>query len=211
MEDSYVPVLDNDLFEIYIPNEDSATVLDGGGSAALLVTNITGQPSRGGECRISLDMTQVVYSPPRATTEGGEYDVGYVDECGYEACLMVQDNGEPSECGVAVVTINVQNVEEEVEGDDAAVEDGPAMPASTKAFQLPEVSYEGDVLDKDAVVAIHGDTAVLGEHHVESFSGVVLVYVRDATSGGRNQQARLTLPDKTRTSVGVWAYTKIPS
>ena len=200
MEDVYVSVLDN----------DSYVVVGGGPSASLVVTNITRQPARGGECLISLDMTQVVYSPPPVELLGGG---GLVDECGYEACMLVQGyNDGPYECGVAVVKIRIQDMEEEeemvaVEGDgdddDDDVEDEANMPSSTKAMRLPDVSDEGDVLNKDAVVAIHGDTAIVGAHHIDGYAGVVLVYERgdvaqSGEGGAWDQRARLTLPDDER-------------
>jgi hypothetical protein len=118
MEEINIPVLDN----------DSYIQIGGGPLASLVITNITSQPILGGECLISLDMTEVVYIPPRTTADGGNdiepYDGAHY-ECCYEACMVTGGNDgsrmSSSECGVACVTIGIVDYEVgSIGGDDGA-------------------------------------------------------------------------------------------
>jgi hypothetical protein len=121
MEEVYIPVLDNDSY-IHV---------GGGPLSSLVIANITSQPNLGGECVISLDMTMVLYIPPRTAADGGsdiEPYVGASYECCYEACLAMSGGNDisgtssSSECGVACVTIGIVDDEEggDMGGDDGA-------------------------------------------------------------------------------------------
>ncbi|KAL7538515.1 hypothetical protein ACHAXR_009642 [Thalassiosira sp. AJA248-18] len=171
-EEAYISVLENDTTN----------------SIDLVVNAITNQANNG-KCVISIDLQQVVFTL-------NDDDMNFVgsDECTYEACTDVT-NEEDRECDTAVVTIIVEE-EEEKEGEETATPTegvNSDMVISSASLQL--VPDDKDVIiENDAIVAIHGNTAIVGAANYDNIKGIVLVFVRDDSNDWK-QQATLTAPD----------------
>lgn len=183
----YIDVLTNDVASTQYAN--------------LLVNDIL-TPATYGECAISLDLTQVIYTPE----EGSDFVGG--DGCEYEVC----DAEDSTMCAAAFVKITIANddkVDEETaidllslneEGDEGGGAEVP-MSLSEAIFPLQQLvsDEETDSVDKDAIVAIYGNTAVVGaankDFENDNFHGVVLVFGRDSGTGEWIREARLAHPD----------------
>jgi len=181
---------DDAAFIDVLENDESSS-----SSLLLVVRSITAQATNG-ECVISIDLQQVVYTPTNMDYSGS-------DKCTYEACIVDEDNEWSDECGTAVVRIEI---EEEEETSDISSTTGNIADTNTTSDLIIESTQklvsDVDTINADATVAIHGDTAIVGDSSHDNYKGVVLVFARDdGTSNGDEggsswtQQAKLVSPD----------------
>jgi len=184
-------------------NDDTATIISGiddvafidvlendvtsNSPKAIVVKSITAQAAHG-ECVISMNLKEIVYTPPNI----GEY-IGS-DECTYEACIVDEsDEWGNADCDTAVARIEI--IEDEV----------PLVPQTTTS--MSDVVIPGSeklvsdihIINTDAVVAIDGNTAIVGDSSFDTYKGTVLVFARvnDPDTGklAWMQRAKLSPPD----------------
>ena len=177
----YIPVLENDTPG---PNADEIIITD--------IKPSTLGPNHG-ECMISMEFTDVVYTLTDPNFVGK-------DVCVYEACTKVK---EDMECGTAEVTIKIEPSE-----DAPAPEMDPekVLPANTIVTESVQLDLKDVMNSKDAVVDMWGDTIVVGTSYDDSWKGAVLVFVKDKDSGEYVQQAKLVAPDMYADYLGYFGW-----
>jgi len=196
----YMSVLDN----------DSAGTIDKGGDA-LGVRSIVkddGSMEMHGSCGLSIDLKQVVYVLDEEDYVGSDW-------CSYEACRMVgdEDDGEgkkeedagrdEEECKTAVVKITMTKEDDATTITTTVEDDLSATTAASDATGgvalLPVQQLQSndlpDLIVRDAVVAVHGDIAVVGSASADGYNGAVLVYARDDAAETWTREAKLSPPD----------------
>ena len=172
---TYIAVLENDTFE------------EGG---ELIVKSITSQATYG-ECIISFDLKQVVYTAPE---DGEEFIADGTDECTYEACVEDESSFETMECATATLTITI--VEDTTSTADQLDTTNTGSTLSMESISQSSVqlvsSSSNANITKDAVVAIHENTAAVGSFENE---GIVVVFTRETDRGEWTEQGTLSTPD----------------